>query len=93
MYGSLFPVTIPLPPPATPGTSPALRAQGVGVGILLEMVLLREYRDRANRKSFMQKNSSSMNTMMADQVKQTGYFAGKSIEFVLHWLEKNNTSK
>lgn len=34
-----------------------------------------------------------MNTMMADPVKQTGYFAGKSIEFVLHWLEKNNTSK
>ena len=31
MHGSILPVTIPPPPWATPGTSPALRSRGWGI--------------------------------------------------------------
>ena len=37
--------------------------------------------------------TSQLDTMAPDSVEKTAFFQGKSLEFVVDWLEKNNLSK
>ena len=90
MHGSILPVTIPPPPRATPGTSPALRARGWGI---VWSGLVPGVGGQGKSKFSCEAPHFSADTMVLDHVEKTACFQGKSLEFVADWLEKNNLSK
>ena len=93
MHGSILPVTIP--PPGNPGDKSSPSGPGVGNCLKRSSPGGRGVGQIENNFSFFscEARHFSTDTMAPDSVEKTAYFQGKSLEFVVDWLEKNNLSK
>ena len=93
MHGSILPVTIP--PPVNPRDKSSPSGPGVGNCLKWSCPGRRGMGQIENNFSFflVKHVTSQLDTMAPDSVEKTAYFQGKSLEFVVDWLEKNNLSK